>query len=249
MFEKRKIFSLGINRAKKDNPVDVWQGRAGARLQRIGFNQHVPDPEPVEAPAPAAELPPPLVPAAAPPAPEAKVAVPAPALPPEAALAPERTVHDRLMQNLLVQEQLTAQINQAMRAQGISVPGILKPFFLLDPSFWNGELGVWLVEAFGMMPFEDWNRVYLPDTEDLARALNSSPHPGGMSMLVAEMAVDRVTKAKAAYEAAHSMQAEGHKVAIGLDLKSYLQTVLATACDHYREHFLAASDAAAEAVG
>lgn len=109
----------------------------------------------------------------------------------------------RLAENLSAQAVLTDKVNAGLRAQGVTAPGRLEPFCVFPTSLWDGPIGYWLVEGLDMLPYEDWNRIYLPDTDALAFVMDTFPHPGPVEEDAARIARDRIQLAYQALMSVH----------------------------------------------
>lgn len=54
----------------------------------------------------------------------------------------------------------------------------IRPFFILAEPVFNSELGQWLIKLMNLMPYDDWNIVYLPMDRETQAAMNGLPlHP------------------------------------------------------------------------
>lgn len=54
----------------------------------------------------------------------------------------------------------------------------IRPFFVLAEPVFTGPLGPWLMRAFKLMPYDDWNVVYLPLDRPTQEAMGGLPlHP------------------------------------------------------------------------
>lgn len=109
----------------------------------------------------------------------------------------------RLADNLRAQAVLTDKVNAGLRAQGVTAPGRMEPFCVFSASLWDGAIGYWLVEALDMLPYEDWNRFYLPDTDALAFVMDTFPHPGPIEDDAVRIARDRIQLAHQALMSVH----------------------------------------------
>ena len=54
----------------------------------------------------------------------------------------------------------------------------IRPFFILAEPVFNSELGQWLIRLMNLMPYDDWNIVYLPMDRETQAAMGGLPlHP------------------------------------------------------------------------
>ena len=54
----------------------------------------------------------------------------------------------------------------------------IRPFFVLSEPVYNSELGQWLIRLMNLMPYDDWNIVYLPMDRETQAAMGGLPlHP------------------------------------------------------------------------
>jgi hypothetical protein len=54
----------------------------------------------------------------------------------------------------------------------------IRPFFILAEPVFNSELGQWLIKLMNLMPYDDWNIVYLPMDRETQAAMGGLPlHP------------------------------------------------------------------------
>ena len=54
----------------------------------------------------------------------------------------------------------------------------IRPFFVLSEPVFNSELGQWLIKLMNLMPYDDWNIVYLPMDRETQAAMGGLPlHP------------------------------------------------------------------------
>src|SRR5262245_36076750 len=54
----------------------------------------------------------------------------------------------------------------------------IRPFFILAEPVFNSELGQWLIKLMNLMPYDDWNVVYLPLDRETQAAMGGLPlHP------------------------------------------------------------------------
>ena len=59
----------------------------------------------------------------------------------------------------------------------------IRPFFVLSEPVYNSELGQWLIRLMNLMPYDDWNIVYLPMDRETQAAM------GGLPLILASRSV------------------------------------------------------------
>jgi hypothetical protein len=65
--------------------------------------------------------------------------------------------------------------NDLLRTHGHNA---IRPFFILAEPVFNSELGQWLIKLMNLMPYDDWNLVYLPMDRETQAAMGGLPlHP------------------------------------------------------------------------
>lgn len=82
----------------------------------------------------------------------------------------------RVKRSLELQDARRTQIeNDLLRRQGHNK---IRPFFILAEPVFNSELGQWLIRLMNLMPYDDWNIVYLPVDRETQVAMGGLPlHP------------------------------------------------------------------------
>lgn len=82
----------------------------------------------------------------------------------------------RVKQSLATQDARRTEIeSELLRAHGHNA---IRPFFVLSEPVYNGELGQWLVKVMNLLPYDDWNIVYLPMDRATQAAMGGLPlHP------------------------------------------------------------------------
>ncbi len=71
----------------------------------------------------------------------------------------------------------THELNNEIAAKGAHEARV-KPFWLIQDNCWTGDTGHFLIYVLRLNPFDDWNIVYLPETEAGSAILELPVHPG-----------------------------------------------------------------------
>jgi len=82
----------------------------------------------------------------------------------------------RIKESLAKQDVRRTQIEaDLLRAHGHNA---IRPFFILAEPVFNSQLGQWLIRLMNLMPYDDWNVVYLPLDRGTQAAMGGLPlHP------------------------------------------------------------------------
>jgi len=82
----------------------------------------------------------------------------------------------RIKESLAKQDARRTQIEaDLLRAHGHNA---IRPFFVLAEPVFNGPLGPWLIRLMNLLPYDDWNIVYLPLDRETQAAMGGLPlHP------------------------------------------------------------------------
>jgi len=82
----------------------------------------------------------------------------------------------RVKESLAKQDARRTQIEtELMRTHGHNA---IRPFFILAEPVFNGPLGQWLIRLMNLLPYDDWNIVYLPLDRATQAAMGGLPlHP------------------------------------------------------------------------
>jgi len=84
----------------------------------------------------------------------------------------DRRVKDSLAKQDARRTQIEADL---LRAHGHNK---IRPFFVLSEPVYNGALGQWLIRIMNLLPYDDWNIVYLPMDRETQAAMQGAPlHP------------------------------------------------------------------------
>ena len=91
---------------------------------------------------------------------------------------------------------------QAIEADLLAKHGCnaIRPFFVLAEPVMNSKLGAWLIQVMDLMPYDDWNLVYLPTDQATASAMGLPFHPGVSIGPIDELMVERIGDFYARYE-------------------------------------------------
>ena len=82
----------------------------------------------------------------------------------------------RIKESLAKQDARRTQIEaDLLRAHGHNA---IRPFFVLAEPVFNSQLGQWLIRSMNLLPYDDWNLVYLPLDRATQAAMGGLPlHP------------------------------------------------------------------------
>jgi hypothetical protein len=98
----------------------------------------------------------------------------------------EKLSPEKIRARLTVQQQEERERVLSLNAQ-FSKSGIrsveMRPFYWIHPELWAHPKGIRLYSHLQLMPFEDWNRIWLPTTETGAWVMRTFPHPGKLDWL------------------------------------------------------------------
>ena len=92
-------------------------------------------------------------------------------------IIPDQAEFDRrVVDSLAKQDARRTQIEtDLMRKHGHNA---IRPFFILAEPVFNSPLGQWLIRIMNLLPYDDWNVVYLPLDRATQAAMNGAPlHP------------------------------------------------------------------------
>jgi hypothetical protein len=95
----------------------------------------------------------------------------------EANVIPDDAEFDRrIKQSLARQDARRTEIEaELLRTHGHNA---IRPFFILADPVFNSQLGQWLIRLMNLLPFDDWNIVYLPLDRETQLAMGGLPlHP------------------------------------------------------------------------
>jgi len=95
----------------------------------------------------------------------------------EANIIPDAAEFDRrIKQSLARQDARRTEIEaELLRTHGHNA---IRPFFILAEPVYNSQLGQWLIGVMKLLPYDDWNVVYLPMDRETQTAMGGLPlHP------------------------------------------------------------------------
>jgi hypothetical protein len=95
----------------------------------------------------------------------------------DANIIPDAAEFDRrIQQSLARQDARRTEIEaELLRKHGHNA---IRPFFILAEPVYNSQLGQWLVRLMNLLPYDDWNIVYLPMDRETQAAMDGLPlHP------------------------------------------------------------------------
>ena len=106
-------------------------------------------------------------------------------------ILPEPEDFDRMVQESLKRQE---ERRCAIEADLLAKHGCnaIRPFFVLAEPVLNSPLGAWLIQVMNLMPYEDWNLVYLPTDQATAKAMELPLHPGMSIRPIDELMVERI---------------------------------------------------------
>ena len=112
---------------------------------------------------------------------------------------PEPEDFDRKVQASLNRQDIR---RQAIEADLLAKHGCnaIRPFFVLAEPVINSKLGAWLIQVMDLMPYDEWNLVYLPTDQATASAMGLPLHPGVSIGPIDELMVERIGDFYARYE-------------------------------------------------
>ena len=114
-------------------------------------------------------------------------------------ILPEPEDFDRKVQASLNRQDIR---RQAIEADLLAKHGCnaIRPFFVLAEPVMNSKLGAWLIQVMDLMPYDDWNLVYLPTDQATASVMGLPLHPGMSIGPIDELMVERIGDFYARYE-------------------------------------------------
>jgi hypothetical protein len=92
-------------------------------------------------------------------------------------IIPDAAEFDRRVKHSLAQQDARRTQIEAdlLRTHGHNA---IRPFFILAEPVFNGPMGQWLIRLMNLLPYDDWNIVYLPLDRATQAAMNGAPlHP------------------------------------------------------------------------
>ena len=106
-------------------------------------------------------------------------------------ILPEPEDFDRKVKASLNRQEIR---RQAIEADLLAKHGCnaIRPFFVLAEPVMNSSLGAWLIQVMDLMPYDDWNLVYLPTDQATASTMGLPLHPGVSIGPIDELMVKRI---------------------------------------------------------
>ena len=106
-------------------------------------------------------------------------------------ILPEPEDFDRMIQELLAEQDKR---RCAIEADLLARHGVnaIRPFFILAEPVINSPIGAWLIRSMRLMPYEDWNLVYLPTDRATAAVMDLPLHPCQSIAPIDELMVERI---------------------------------------------------------
>ena len=125
-------------------------------------------------------------------------------------ILPEPEDFDRKVKASLNRQEIR---RQAIEADLLAKHGCnaIRPFFVLAEPVMNSPLGAWLIQVMDLMPYDDWNLVYLPTDPATASAMGLPFHPGVSIGPIDELMVKRIGEFHARFQdGRQKVDAMGH---------------------------------------
>ena len=125
-------------------------------------------------------------------------------------ILPEPEDFDRKVKASLNRQEMR---RQAIEADLLAKHGCnaIRPFFVLAEPVLNSSLGAWLIQLMDLMPYDDWNLVYLPTDQATASAMGLPLHPGISIGPIDELMVKRIGEFHARFQDGRAkVDAMGH---------------------------------------
>jgi hypothetical protein len=92
----------------------------------------------------------------------------------------------------------------------------IRPFFVLAEPVFNGALGSWLMASMKLLPYDDWNLVYLPMDRETQAAMGDLPlHPRQSIEPIDKLMCDQIGDFHKQYLDAKA-KADAHVAALGI---------------------------------
>ena len=107
---------------------------------------------------------------------------------------PARSVEDSLAQQEERRRLIEADLLQKHGTNAI------RPFFVLSEPVYNSQLGVWLMRQMDLLPYDEWNLVYLPTDTPTAAAMQLPLHPGCSIKPIDDLMVERLGEIRGNFE-------------------------------------------------
>jgi len=117
-------------------------------------------------------------------------------------IVPEREDFDRAIKDSLARQE---ERRCAIEAELLARHGVnnIRPFFVLAEGVYNSPVGNWLIQAMNLLPYEDWNVIYLPNDSATAAAMELPLHPRQAIGPIDELMATRMGEFRARLEDGH----------------------------------------------
>lgn len=112
---------------------------------------------------------------------------------------PVATDRDHLVcASYVAQEARRARLgDELLRLHGVDA---IRPFFVFGEGVFNTAVGRWLIDGLGLLPYDDWNVIYLPLDAPTAAAMRLPYHPRTAIARVDTLIHDRLAEQRDRYE-------------------------------------------------
>lgn len=133
----------------------------------------------------------------------------------EANIIPDAAEVDRRIKQSLAQQDARRTEIEAdlLRTHGHNA---IRPFFVLAEPVFNGPLGPWLIQVMKLLPYDDWNIVYLPMDRETQAAMGGLPmHPRQSIGPIDELMCERIGGFRSQYEDA-KRKVDAHVAKVGI---------------------------------
>jgi hypothetical protein len=114
---------------------------------------------------------------------------------------PEPADFDRMVQDSLQKQEVRRRAYEADLLARFGCNNV-RPFFLLGEGVYNTPLGDWLIRVMRLLPYDDWNLIYLPMDRPTRLALDLPYHPQQSIKPVDELMKQRIGALHAQFQEA-----------------------------------------------
>jgi hypothetical protein len=160
----------------------------------------------------------------------------------DANIIPDAAEYDRRVKQSLARQDVRRSDIEAelLRTHGHNA---IRPFFILSDPVFNSHLGPWLVFVMKLLPYDDWNIVYLPLDRKTQAAMGGLPlHPRQSIGPIDELMRERIASLFAQYQDA-KRKVDAHVADVGLQAAldviekfvAYADNMSARILDHVAE--------------
>jgi len=160
---------------------------------------------------------------------------------PEANITPAAKFDRRVKESLARQDARRTEIEaELLRKHGHNA---IRLFFILAEPVYNSHLGQWLTLVMNLLPYDDWNVVYLPMDRQTQAAMGGLPlHPRQSIGPIDDLMHERIAALFAQYQDA-KRKVDAHVAEVGLraamdmieKFVTYVDTMSARILDHVAE--------------